>query len=135
MRALAHRADHPDLYARGAYSPLEAEGSLADHLIAYARSTEGGEVIAIVPRLVGRLLRKPDDAPIGDRWRGTSIALGEERAGARYLDLMSGSEARATAGENGPMLDAAAVLGIFPVALLHRLPDQRSKSKRKARAS
>ncbi|MCD6034233.1 MAG: malto-oligosyltrehalose synthase, partial [Thermomicrobiales bacterium] len=36
-RALACRATFPDLFARGAYIPLAAEGAAADHVVAFAR--------------------------------------------------------------------------------------------------
>ncbi len=36
-QALACREAHPDLFARGDYVPLTAEGAAADHVVAFAR--------------------------------------------------------------------------------------------------
>ena len=55
-RALACRAAYPDLFARGDYVPLAAEGAAADHVVAFARRDAENEFIVVVPRLVLRSL-------------------------------------------------------------------------------
>jgi len=71
-RALASRAERPEAFGpRGAYEPLDASGSAADHVVAFVR---GGEILAVAPRLVLGLRRRGGfgdttlDLPAG-RWR------------------------------------------------------------------
>ncbi|WP_245986030.1 malto-oligosyltrehalose synthase [Azospirillum thermophilum] len=74
-RILALRAERPDLFGRGDYTPLEATGSRAEHVVAYARCLEDQAVVVAVPRLVATLGPAPDWAdtaiplPRGVRWR------------------------------------------------------------------
>ncbi|MCB8839057.1 malto-oligosyltrehalose synthase [Aurantimonas sp. VKM B-3413] len=75
---LAMRNRNPELFARGAYVPLAAEGDLADHVVAFARIDEeaGKAAIAIAPRLCLSLLDgRVDIMPAGGRWGDTSVAL------------------------------------------------------------
>src|SRR5262249_7698229 len=52
--ALAFRRAHPALFASGDYRPLEAHGTLAEHVCAFARVTEAGAALTVVPRLLAR---------------------------------------------------------------------------------
>ena len=66
-RALACRAAHPDLFARGDYIPLTAEGAAADHVVAFARRDAENEFIVAVPRLVVGLIGKELAIPSAPR--------------------------------------------------------------------
>jgi (1->4)-alpha-D-glucan 1-alpha-D-glucosylmutase len=121
-RALAHRAAHPDLFARGTYEPLQTQGPLAENLIAFARVHEDEQLIVVAPRLVRRLLSDSEGAPIGDCWRGVTALLPEEDAGARYCNVLSGETVDAISSGDGPVLEVSDVLGRVPVALLQRIP-------------
>ena len=85
-----------------AYRPLQATGSAAAHVVAFAR---GDDVVVVVPRLT-LALGRPGAWP----WDDTTL----EVPGGPWTDLLSG--ARHDGGPTG----MADVLGRFPVALLAR---------------
>ena len=98
-QALLLRREHPEWFgADAAYTPLLAEGSKAEHLIACMR---GNSVIAIVPRLLIRL----DGA-----WRRTRLTLPE----GRWKNLLT------RAVIEGGSVEVEKLLRDFPVALLVR---------------
>lgn len=83
------RRQWPDVFAQGAYLPLEATGEMANHVVAVARHHQGFVILAIVPRLVAGLARASAEwkgrtdfqsvsqwLPIGaDTWRATRLIL------------------------------------------------------------
>jgi (1->4)-alpha-D-glucan 1-alpha-D-glucosylmutase len=86
VRLLRFRAAHPGLF-EGGLRPIEAEGTRADHLIAYAREDEGDALVVLAPRFPATLERLGgfDDTraalPNGLRGRGwTEVLSGEARA-------------------------------------------------------
>jgi (1->4)-alpha-D-glucan 1-alpha-D-glucosylmutase len=73
-------------------------------VVAFARGGDGGQCIAIAPRLPIKL---------GGRWEGTTLALPERP----WLNELTGER---VAGGKAAL---AALLGRFPVALLSRAED------------
>jgi (1->4)-alpha-D-glucan 1-alpha-D-glucosylmutase len=120
-RALACRAADPDLFARGAYIPLAAEGAAADHVVAFARRDAANEFITVVPRLVVGLTGKELVDPIGPEiWGDTRLLLPDAEPGTRYRDLFTGETIKATASGGGPTLPIAGIFATLPFALLER---------------
>ena len=120
-RALACREAHPDLFARGDYVPLTAEGAAADHVVAYARRDADREVIVVVPRLVAGLIGKELRDPIGPEiWGDTRLRLPSAEPGTRYRDVFSGETIKVSAGDDGAILPVSEVFAAFPFALLER---------------
>jgi (1->4)-alpha-D-glucan 1-alpha-D-glucosylmutase len=73
-RLLADRAAAPGPYADGDYSPFEAKGDKAEHILAFMRR-EGSETLAvIVPRLISSLADENGNLR-ADAFEGTSLAL------------------------------------------------------------
>jgi (1->4)-alpha-D-glucan 1-alpha-D-glucosylmutase len=58
---LAVRKDHPELFARGAYRPLQVDGSLAGHIVAFARILGDVSTITIFCRLTSHLAASNGD--------------------------------------------------------------------------
>jgi (1->4)-alpha-D-glucan 1-alpha-D-glucosylmutase len=112
--ALALRRRHPELFEAGSYEPLEAVGSLRDHVLAFGRRTEQTMMIVVVPRLVAALLQdceRPCPAPAA--WGDTRVPL--PAAVSRDLrDELTGRSVPAPAGS----VAIAEVLTDLPVALL-----------------
>lgn len=109
--ALAARRAFPNLFALGAYEPLEVQGAAARHLLAFRRRHGDAEAIVIVPRLSFSLLGDQDGLSIpAARWRDTAVVLEET---GPLADAFTGT-VYAAAGA----LAAADVLRRFPVALL-----------------
>ncbi len=122
-RALAFRAAHPELFARGEYFPLVAEGATADHVVAFARRDGDDEVIVAVPRLVAGLTKKTLVHPIGrDVWGNTRLIVSGVEPGTRYRDVFSGAIVEAKGAGEGAVLPLAEVFAVLPFALLGRLP-------------
>ena len=55
-RLLHYRQEHPGLFEQGAYIPLQAKGERERHVLAFGRAFNGDYLIAVVPRLVQKLL-------------------------------------------------------------------------------
>jgi (1->4)-alpha-D-glucan 1-alpha-D-glucosylmutase len=122
-RTLAYRTAYPDLFARGAYIPLVAEGAAADHVVAFARRDAETEVIVAVPRLVVGLTRKELVDPIGQEvWGDTRLLLPDAEPGTRYRDIFTGETIKVSASADGANLPMAEIFAAFPFALLERSP-------------
>jgi (1->4)-alpha-D-glucan 1-alpha-D-glucosylmutase len=113
--ALAMRGRAPELFTRGAYVPLQPEGPLADHLVAFARTdADGAAAIAIGPRLcLGLLAGALEPKVEAERWAGTSIALPPALAGREWRNSL-------TEETSGPSQTLAVgdILATLPFALL-----------------
>jgi (1->4)-alpha-D-glucan 1-alpha-D-glucosylmutase len=100
QRALHLRRRRSECFCAGAaYEPLAASGPKASHVVAYGR---GGDVIAVVPRLV---------IGLGGDWAGTTLTLPD----GRFVDVLDGQR---TFTDEVALAD---LLGPFPVALLERV--------------
>jgi (1->4)-alpha-D-glucan 1-alpha-D-glucosylmutase len=120
-RALACRAAYPNLFARGDYIPLAAEGAATDHIVAFGRRDGENEFITVVPRLVVGLTRKELVDPIGPEvWGDTQLLLPDAETGTRYRDVFSDETVRAAAGDDGASLPVSEIFASFPFALLER---------------
>ena len=119
--ALRVRQAFPELFASGEYLPLTAEGTRADHAVAFARRAEGAVVLTVVPRLIATLTRDQDFAlPTAKLWKDTRIVLPAELAG-NYIDRFTGTELHTRDHDGHAVLDADKLFADFPVALLERI--------------
>ncbi len=119
-RTLNHRASDPELYAEGDYQPVDAEGPLSAHVVAFRRTLSDREIVVVAPRLWRTLLGKTDQAPLNEIWNGTTIRLPERDAGMEYMDLFTGQTLQTVDAKDGSELNMADILAEFPVALLCR---------------
>jgi (1->4)-alpha-D-glucan 1-alpha-D-glucosylmutase len=111
--ALACRRARAGLFGDGDYRPLETQGPLAEHVLAFARVRNGAVALAVVPRLLAR--RGADEPPLGATyWGDESRVLVPLEAGTRLVNTLTGE--RLTVEGGG--LRLADVLSNFPVALL-----------------
>jgi len=91
-RALALRRAVPDLFARGAYRPLDVTGPFARHVLAFARMHANAISLTVVPRLPHVLLAGRDSIAIPpDAWRDTALRCPPELAGRRLYDALNGA--------------------------------------------
>jgi (1->4)-alpha-D-glucan 1-alpha-D-glucosylmutase len=101
-RALRARRDHPAAFgAGGDYVPLAAEGALAEHVVAFARTAGADAVVTVAPRLPGAVRRAG--------WGDTAVAL---PAPGPWTDLLTGTVT------DRPVLHLSHALTRLPVALL-----------------
>jgi len=113
-KALGLRRERPELFERGEYVPLEAEGERADHLVAFARVSGDDAVVVVAPRLFAGLPGEDGTLlPDARALPGASVVLPEGLAGREYRSVLTGGSVRAEG-----TLPVADLLGGFPVALL-----------------
>ena len=96
------RREHHELFRRGNYIPLAAQGSKEENVIAFAMSYGGKFVIAAAPRFAYSLMRGAEVPPIGHAWNNTSLRI----------DVMPGNSALRNffTGERMPVRNGATVL-------------------------
>jgi (1->4)-alpha-D-glucan 1-alpha-D-glucosylmutase len=112
-RVLAVRRAMPDVFARGDYRPLEAEGPGAQHLIAFTRSFGRRCIITLVPRLSGKLLDRGDGMVVpAASWRETQLRIPKPFRGRSVRNVITGT----SLGLKGT-LPVQQALAAFPVAL------------------
>lgn len=71
--ALRARRDSPQLFAEGAYIPVEVHGTHRDHIVAFIRQMGDQSALAVAPRLTIGLSDNP--FPIGEDWMETELRL------------------------------------------------------------
>jgi len=84
------RGEHPDLFARGAYQPLEIEGPRAEEALAFARIHEDQRLIVLVAlRSADACIRAGRPDPGVDWWGDTGVRLEDGEAGRmRATDIL-----------------------------------------------
>ena len=106
-RALTLRAALPAVFGEGEYVKLEASGSAAQHVLAFARRHGADIVVTAVTRLAAGLLI---NAPLVPReaWGDTTLTL----PGGDWIDVLNGGRL------TGETISAALLFAKLPVCLL-----------------
>ena len=97
-RLLGRRRVTPELFESKLYTPIEASGAKARHVVAFSRD----RLLVVVPRLL---------VGLGGAWADTAIELPE----GEWEDLLGEARVR-----GGGAVDVATLLHDFPVAVLAR---------------
>ena len=114
------RRAHPDLFQRGDYVPLWADGPHQERIIAFARRFENGGIIVVAPRLLAGALKTPGMLPLGaSTWGGAGIELPWLSPDATIRDVVTGRSLCLEGEEQGARLALSEALRDFPVALIH----------------
>jgi (1->4)-alpha-D-glucan 1-alpha-D-glucosylmutase len=122
-RALGARRAAPEIFRSGAYLPLATAGRHAAHVCAFARQSDAGVAIAVVPRLTTRLTGNGARLPLGrDVWADTRVLLPPDLAEKSFIDAFTGAEHRGrpagqSSGDPSSSLLVGELLAHFPVAL------------------
>jgi len=111
-RALKARKHERELFEKGSYMPLKAEGDLQEHLIAFARQWRDSFAITIVPRFLTDLV-KEGEYPVGQEIWGNTLVILPGSAPFRWTDALTGQE---VTGERA--IPVGMALKLFPVSLL-----------------
>ncbi len=115
-KALNFRRDHRELFERGEYLPLSAAGKQKESLFAFARRHENEWVLAVVPRLLSRVVGV-EEMPLGrSAWTTTSIGL-PPGSPLEWHDVITGQSLRARKRSSQMFLRVADLFRAFPVAL------------------
>jgi (1->4)-alpha-D-glucan 1-alpha-D-glucosylmutase len=117
--ALRLRRAHADTFLAGDYVPLQTESTVGAGLIGFARVARSGlAVIAIAPRLVGRLMGPGLTPPLGDAWKTSRILLPDSLRDRRWRDVVTGRELQATRGAGQSWIFAGEAFESCPAAIL-----------------
>ncbi|MGV8074150.1 MAG: malto-oligosyltrehalose synthase [Syntrophobacteraceae bacterium] len=112
-RALMIAKKNPTLFQMGEYIALVSRGACHNHVVALARRHEHSWAIAVVPRLLTRLV-SPSAYPLGEEiWRNTHLLL-PKGAPLSWTNVLTGE--RIDVGTK--KLPVGELLMNFPVALL-----------------
>jgi (1->4)-alpha-D-glucan 1-alpha-D-glucosylmutase len=114
LRTLQLRSREPDMFLRGDYVPLEVEGALAGHVIAFARRLGERSVIVLTAHLPVRILAQ-DGTPVvpAARWQDTAL-LCPSIQDSTWSEIYSGARVKISDGR----LILAEALAKLPVAVL-----------------
>ena len=123
-RALHLRRDERELFARGFYVPLAADGSRSDHVVGFARNYGGKTVLALAGRFFLGLSESPGP-PVGEVWGDTSVALPKKIERRVFHNVLTGEELAAEERDGKPAIPLAQAFSTCPVALLMSVNGQK----------
>jgi (1->4)-alpha-D-glucan 1-alpha-D-glucosylmutase len=117
QKTLRFRRHHRDLFERGSYVPLYADGNLREHVCAFTRRLDSRWVIAAAPRLLLGVLES-SALPLGASvWQDQKLPL-PARAPARWRNLLTGESLESLERGAKKELLLRDIFASFPVALL-----------------
>lgn len=121
--ALQHRKEHPELYARGVYRPLEAEGEHKANVVSFGRYRDGRYAAVVVPRLVSGMMGEDGTRlPVGpDCWGDTHLVLPDTGLPRRWRNLLTDEVVELKDGDEGPdrpSLPLAEIFRTIPLGLM-----------------
>lgn len=102
---LRHRNDHPPLFLKGSYMPLDVIGARRGNIVAFARIHEEKIALTVVPRLVDVNVRG------SDFWKDTVVVI-PPKLDRQMHDLLTGKPQSMAA------MPAAQLFAEYPVAFL-----------------
>src|SRR5205823_3516059 len=118
-QALHYLRDHPGLFAIGEYQPANAAGARQENVAGFVRRLADHCAVAVVPRLLTRLIAQPGDLPLGrEVWQDTVVLLPGLGGNRRLRNIFTGEVVTASEREGQGVLPLAEVFANFPVAVL-----------------
>lgn len=118
FRALTARKKYLEVFERGNYTPIKAEGQYADHIVAFARSYQKQMAIVVAPRFLTGLIQ-PSENPYGEEvWGDTALIL-PKKFQATWCDTITNREITDLS-----RLPIGKILQNFPVALLLKIDNR-----------
>ena len=112
-RTLAVRAEMPELFRRGEYLPLTADGGMSQHVISFLRWKGRDCVLVVVPRFACTLMHHRAELPLGKAWGKAELVAGE-CVGKQFVNVFSGE--KLIVPENGG-IPLAQIFAHYPVAV------------------
>ena len=117
--ALTYRREHPELFLRGEYIPVEAAGPQERHICAFARRHGSHGILVVAPRLLTQIVPDPMTLPIGPEVWSDSWVLAPPGWESRcYQNVLTREAVQALPTNDGLRLSLGEVFANFPVALL-----------------
>ncbi|HEY2852995.1 MAG TPA: malto-oligosyltrehalose synthase [Gemmatimonadaceae bacterium] len=113
QRLLNMRRDRASLFTGGGYLPLQVQGSLARHVVAFARTSGTDRAIVVAPRLMQSATPRNSARP---DWQDTALLLPEPLRGGSFRSVLGDGEVRLV--EASTTLALGALLSNLPMAVL-----------------
>jgi (1->4)-alpha-D-glucan 1-alpha-D-glucosylmutase len=116
-QALNFRRAHPDLFLRGDYIPIIAQGPQSRQVVAFARRQENSWAVVAAARFFTRII--PAAAPGFDPevWQQSCLSLPDD-APQEWLNIFTGATIKSLPQGQSKSLDLANLFQHLPVALL-----------------
>jgi (1->4)-alpha-D-glucan 1-alpha-D-glucosylmutase len=109
----------PDLFRRGSYVPVTADGIGREHIVACARHDGSRAVLAAVPRLVASArLDVPGLGRDRQGWGDTRLRLPPEWRGRALRSVLTGTSVKPIRTSHDTWLLASQAFDVLPVSLL-----------------
>jgi len=116
-KALNFRKAHLDLFLRGDYIPIMAQGPKSKHVVAFARKLEKTWVVVVVARFFAEILAVGDSSFAGEVWQESFLSLPHD-APKEWLNIFTGETIKSIPHEHSKSLPLAHLLRNLPTALL-----------------
>lgn len=121
-RGLHLRRELQHVFVGGEYVPLSVESSVAGDAVAFARTAGTDVVIAIAPRLCGRMVVERGGAPLGgDGWKTSRVMLPESLRQRTYRHVFTHVEIKPTVTSENGWIFLGQAFEQLPVALLRAI--------------
>jgi (1->4)-alpha-D-glucan 1-alpha-D-glucosylmutase len=122
LKTLHFRRENHLLFQEGSYVRLAGSGDLKEHLCAFARRRDEEVVLVLVPRFLTRLVRNPDEMPLGESvWGDSSVILPVEIPGKTFRNIFTGETLQRIEKNGEGTLSLREVFSNFPVAMLEKI--------------
>ena len=113
------RREHPDLFLKGRYIPLQAQSVVDGSMVAFARALDDAVAVFVAPRLCAALPREGAIVPLGaDCWKTSRVLLPPDLASRTYRHVLTGAEVRPTVTGSEAWLFAGQIFETVPVGML-----------------
>jgi len=119
--ALSCRLQIPEVFARGDFLPISADGPRTENVISILRRHEGRCVVAVAPRWLARTYTPAEHLPSVEFWDGTALLL-PESAPKSWSNALTGERVESRSAGGSDTLGLSELLTRFPVALLTSSP-------------
>ena len=116
--ALQFRRENSELFAAGAYEPLEVAGARARNVVSFVRSDGNAHAIIAAGRFFMSLDAALNSFPKSEIWGGTALALPRKFASGRYKDIFTGRTFDSRLDGGKWWLPISEVFAQMPIALL-----------------
>ncbi len=120
--ALRYRRDHRALFQSGEYARLHAVGEKSEHLFAFARIHDGESLVAVIPRLLTRVIPDAQTPPLGEAvWKDMWLEVPAWREGTKFRNIFTGAMLSTVTSEDRQVLPMGEIFLHCPVAWIERM--------------
>ena len=118
-KLLQLRSEKSELFLKGDYLPLQAEGTKADFICSFARSISDQTSVTVTPRWFFKLCNGIDSIPIGETvWEDTWLDISSLGLGPRLRNILVGESIPVEERDGRTGIPLSILFKRFPYAVL-----------------